>query len=143
MDYIFTVELTYNMESLKLNKLKCYDGSGDVKRFITKVELEASLKNYENEKKAQYLGSKLLGPALDVYMRLTDEEKKDFTKIRDELLKEFERGQLNRDDALHQLEQRPRLQGESALTFAYKIIELVKLSYPTFDETVRTSSAKD
>ena len=41
---------------------------GDVKRFITRIHLEASLKGYEDEKKAQYLGSKLLGPALDVYM---------------------------------------------------------------------------
>ena len=131
------------MESEKLNKLKCFDGTGDVKRFITRIHLEASLKGYEGEKKAQYLGSKLLGPALDVYMQLTDEEKTRFNIIRDELFKEFKRGQLNREDALRQLERRNRQSNEAALTYAYKIIELVKLAYPMFEEQVRLSIAKD
>ena len=128
---------------MESDKLKCFDGSGDAKKFITKIEVEASLKEYTDEKKAQHFGTKLLGPALDVYMRLTSEEKKDFTIISDELLKEFERGQLNRDDALYQLERRNRLPNETALTYAYKIIELVKLAYPTFQNTVIQSIAKD
>ena len=81
---------------------------------------------------------KRLGPALD--MRLTDEEKKFFETIRDELFKEFERGQLNRDEALRQLEQRNQLSNETALAYAYKIIELVKLAYPTFQAQVRLLS---
>ena len=75
------------MESEKLNKLKCFDGTWDIKRFITRIHFEASLKEYEDEKKAQYIGNKLLGPALDVYMRLTDEEETLFNIIRTNCLK--------------------------------------------------------
>ena len=44
-----------------------FDGSTDVNKFITKVELIASLKNHTEDKKALFIGSKLNGPALDVY----------------------------------------------------------------------------
>ena len=130
--------LQKKMESEKLNKLECFDGTGDDKRFITRIHLEASLKGYEDAKNAQYLGSKLLGLALDVYMQLIDEEKTRFNIIRDELFKEFERGQLNREDALRQLERRNRQSNETALTYAYKIIELMKLAYPTFELQICT-----
>ena len=35
----------------KRNKLS-FDGNGDVRKFLTKVELEAALKGHENEKKS-------------------------------------------------------------------------------------------
>ena len=129
------------MDSTKPKKY--YDGNSDVRQFITKVELEASLKNHADEKKAQYVASRLVGPAMDVYLRMTTEDKKDFEKVKTELLKEFERGQLNREEAITELDHRKRLTAESAETFAYKIIELVKLSYPSFDAGVRGKLAKD
>ena len=65
------------------SKAKCaeFDGKGDVNIFLTKVELVASIKGHANEKKAQFVASKLSGPAFDVYMRLSDDDKKDFDKI--------------------------------------------------------------
>ena len=122
---------------------KFYDGTSDVRKFVTKVDLEGSLKEYAGEKKAQYIASKLVGHAMDVYLRMTDEEKKDPETLKTELLKEFERGQLNREEAISELDSRKRLSGESAETFAFKIIELVKLAYPTFAADVRQSLAKD
>ena len=71
------------------NSYKHYDGTTDVRKFITKVELEASLKNHEGEKKAQYMAS---------MWRMPDDEKQDPAKVKGELLKEFERGQLNREE---------------------------------------------
>ena len=118
-----------NMESSKKAKIT-YDGSTDVKNFLTKVELEASLKEYEDEKKANFLASRLLGPAFDVYMRLTDENKKNFDEIKTELRKEFEGGQLNREEALNILQSRMGEATESPQTFAYKLLELVQLTYP-------------
>ena len=43
-------------------KVKCdeFDGTTDVKVFLTKVEIVASIKGYADEKKAQFLASKLL-----------------------------------------------------------------------------------
>ena len=125
------------------SKKGCYDGTTDVKCFITKVELESALKEYTAEKQAQHLASRLSGPAFDVYMRLSADDKRDFNKITEELLKEFERGQLNRQEAIQELDTRTRRPGESAHTFAYKLTELVKLSYHTFDAAVRSTIAKD
>ena len=130
------------MESSKKVKIT-FDGSTDVKNFLTKVELESSLKDYVDEKKANFLASRLVGPAFDVYMRLTDENKKNFDQIKAELKKEFERGQLNREEALSILQSRIRGPNESAQTFAYKLSELVQLAYPTFDDAVRRTIAKD
>ena len=131
------------MESSKESKVKCYDGSTDVKVFVTRVELEAAIKGYTDEKKAQYIASRLVPPAFDVYVRLSADDKKDFDKIKAELLQEFERGKLNRDEAIHILSDRRRLPTESPQTFAYKLIELVKLSYPTFSDATRKTIAKD
>ena len=49
----------------KKNKV-VYDGTTFVKNFLTKVDLEASLKEYTDEKKANFLASRLVGPAFDV-----------------------------------------------------------------------------
>ena len=122
---------------------KHYDGSSDVRKFVTKTELEASLKSHDGEKKAQYIASKLVGPAMDVYLRMSDDDKKDPEELKAELLKEFERGQLNREEAISELDSRKRLADESAETFVYKVIELVKLAYPSFAAAARNSLAKD
>ena len=54
------------------------------------------------------------------------------------MLKEFGRGQLDREDPLRKLEQRNRLSKETASTYAYKIIELAKVAYfPTTGETIK------
>ena len=122
---------------------KYFDGTSDVRKFVTKTELEAALKNHADEKKAQYMASKLVGHAMDVYLRMSDEDKKDPEKLKAELLKEFERGQLNREEAIAELDSRKRLPNEAAETYAYKVIELIKLAYPSFGDPVRASLAKD
>ena len=130
------------MESTKKTKVT-FDGKSDVNSFLTKVELESSLKDYADEKKANFLGSRLIGPAFDVYMRLSAEKKKDFDEIKEELKKEFERGQLNREEALSVLQSRTQGPKESPQTFEYKLVELVKLAYPDFSDGVRKTIAKD
>ena len=130
------------MESSKRVKIT-YDGTTDVTKFVTKVELEASLKEYTDEIKANFLASRLVGPAFDVYLRLTAQQKKSFNEIKAELKKEFERGQLNREEALSILQNRVQASTESPQTFAYKLIELVQLAYPDFDDNVRQMLAKD
>ena len=120
-----------------------FDGSTDVCNFLAKVELEASLKDYADEKKTNFLASRLTGPAFEVYMRLTDDNKKNFDEIKKELKKDFERGQLNREEALSVLSSRRRGPKESPLTFAHKLTELVKLAYPSFDNGTRQTIAKD
>ena len=126
-------------KKVKLN----FDGKGEVKVFITEVELEAAIKGYTEEKLAQFLASKLSGPAFEVYLRLTDDQKKVFESIKEELLKEFERGQLDREEAIATLNDRRRKSEESPQTYAYKIVELVKLAYPTFNVATRKTIAKD
>ena len=57
------------MESTKNIKVT-YEGKAGVNNFLTKIELEASLKDYVDERKANFLGSRLVCPAFEVYMRL-------------------------------------------------------------------------
>ena len=134
-----------NKMATSTGKVKCdeFNGTGDVKVFLTKVDIVASIKGYTDEKKAQFLASKLLQPAFDVYMRLSDDDKKDFDKVKAELLKEFEKGQLNREEAIKLLSTRKRQAEESAQTFAYKLIELVKLAYSSFPDPQQKTIAKD
>ena len=76
-------------------------------------------------------------------MTLSAEKKKDFDEIKTELKKEFERGQLNREEALAVLQSRTQGPKESPQTFEYKLVELVKLAYPDFADDVRKTIAKD
>ena len=130
------------MDSSKRVKIT-FDGSTDVTKFVAKLELEASLKEYADEMKANFLASRLVGPAFDVYLRLTTEQKKNFDAIKAELKNEFERGHLNREEALAILQNRVQASTESPQTFAYKLTELVQLAYPGFSPTVRQTIAKD
>ena len=128
---------------MESNKHKTLNGTGNVKEFLTKVELQSQLKGYTGEKAAQHIASHMKGPAFDVYLRLSDDHKKDAKQVKKELLKEFEWGQLNRDKALQELTTSSRRKDESALTYAYKISELVKLAYPSIKEQAKEIVAKD
>ena len=81
-----------------------FDGTGDVQVFLTKVEIQNSLKGYTGESLAQAIASRLEGPAFDVYLRMSSDDRKDASKIKAELLKEFERGKRNREGASTNLE---------------------------------------
>ena len=122
------------MEASKNNL--CFTGIGDVQAFLTKVEIHAALKGYTGEKLAQALASKLEGPVFDVYLRFSADDRKDPEKLKAELKTEFEKGKRNREEALSELANRPRKVGESTQNYAYKLMELVKLAYPSFDNKV-------
>ena len=98
---------------------------------------------YEDEKEAKLLASHLNSPAFEVYMRLSDAEKKQPRIIKEELRKEFEKAELNREEALHQLNNRRLQQTESVSTFSYKVSELVRLAYKDFNEVTRSTITKD
>ena len=49
------------------------------------------------------LGQQIRRHAFDIYMRLSDEDKKDISKIRAELLKAFGCRQIDREEALYEL----------------------------------------
>ena len=67
-------------------------------------------------------------------MRLSEEDKKDVEAIKDEVFTEFGKGNQDRETAIQELTNLKRKPDESAQTFAFKIMELVKLAYPTFNE---------
>ena len=119
------------------------NGTGNVKEFMKKVELHSASKGYSGEKCPQDLASRLEGSAFDIYMRLSEEDKKDVSKIKAELLKEFESGQQDREETLYELSHRTLQADGSFQTFAYKLIELVKLVYSSFEDTVQEAIAKD
>ena len=125
------------------SKIQPFDGKGDVKTFLEKVKLYAAIKEYSEEKHAQVLGSNLNSPAFEVYMRLSDEDKKKPDKIRDELLKEFDRGVVNREEAIHLLNTTSIRTSESCSAFSYRLKELVKLAYPDFTAPAMDKISKD
>ena len=128
---------------MESNKHKTFNESENVKEFLAKVELQSQLKGYTGEKEAQHIASCLEGQAFDVYLRLSDDHRKDAKQVKKELLKAFEWGQRNRDEALQELTTRSRKKDESALMYAYKISELVKLAYRSIEEQAKGIIAKD
>ena len=109
---------------------KNFDGSTDVEAFITITELNAAVKGYADEKKAQYMASLLVeGPALNVYLRLDDDKRKNPEEIKTALRNEFEAAHHDREVALEKLAKRKLQKNESPQTFAYALQELAKLAY--------------
>ena len=130
------------MEQISSLKNSTFDGSGDVKAFLTKIELATSIKGYTDDKLAAAIACRLDGAALDLYMRLPDEDKKIPTLLREELLKQF-RGNRDREKGLAHLSTRCRKNSEPLQTYAFNIEEVVKLAYPDFDNNPRRTIVKD
>ena len=131
------------MDTEKGNK-KYFDGTTDVEAFITITELNAAVKGYNGEKKAQYMASLLReGPALNVYLRLDDDKKKDPEEIKTALRSEFEAAHRDREVALEKLQKRKMLKNESPHTFAYALQELTKLAYSSLPTASQDAIGKD
>ena len=123
---------------------KHYDGTSDVEAFITRVELKANIKGHVGEKCAQYMASLLAeGHALNVYLKLSADDKKDCEKIKEALRKEFDASHRNRDVALEKLSKRKPEKGESPSSFAYKLMELAKLAYGGLADASQKTIVKD
>ena len=78
-----------------------------------------------------------------MYLQLPEDDKKDVAKVKKELLAEFEKGQLNRQEAIQEPAKRSRAKGESAQTFTYKIVEPVKLAYSSIEDDTRGTIANN
>ena len=124
-------------------KVESFTGREDVKKFITKCDLHCNIKGYDGEKKAAFIAGRLEEPAFDVYMALSDEDKKDPEKIKTALLGSFDNAKKNREVALEELRHRRRLGEENPEVFAHKLLELRNYAYPKFTDDARKSLAKD
>ena len=124
-------------------KVELFTGREDVTKFTTKCDLHCSLKGYDGEKKAAFIAGRLEESAFDVYMALSEDDKKDPEKIKKTLTDTFDNAKRNREVALEELTHRKRLQDEKAEVFAHKVLELVKYAYPKFADDAKKSLAKD
>ena len=132
------------MDVEKRSNKKYFDGTTDVEAFITIAELNASVKGYTEERKAQYLASLLVeGPALNVYLRLSTDQRKNAEEIKTALRNEFEAAHRDREVALEKLAKRKILRNESPQTFAYALQELAKLAYASLPAESQDAIAKD
>ena len=132
------------MATSKKDSSKVYfDGTGDVQSFVEKVDILATLKAHAGEAKAQFIASKLVGTAFDVYRRLSDDEKKDPEGIKTSLLNEFCREERNREEALNALMHTMRKSGETPQAFSYRILKLTQLAYSSIAANIQNSIAKD
>ena len=120
-----------------------FNGKGDVNTFITKTELYIKLKKLEGEDAAMLMASRLDDPAFHIYLRLSEEDKKDVAKIKEELKRQYESGNSDREEALCLLSSRLRKEGESLQDYAFCISELVRLAYPSFETANRQIHEKD
>ena len=84
------------MANLSSLKHRTFDGSGDAKAFLTKVELAASLKGCTEEELAAAVVGGLDGSALDLDMRFIsdDDKKKSPARIKEELLRRVDSSSL-------------------------------------------------
>ena len=111
--------------------------------FIEKVEIIAALKGHTEENEAMFIASKLTGQAFDVHRRLSVDDKKDPSKIKEQLRKEYCREERNREEALYVLLNSTRLPGESCQKFSYRILNLANLANAGIAENTRKTIAKD
>ena len=79
---IYYLNMTSYSNSTPSNNV-VFNGKGEVDAFIAKIELYNKLKKYEGEEEeaAALLPSRLEEPAFNVCLRLSSDEKKDFTKL--------------------------------------------------------------
>ena len=124
-------------------KVESFTGREDVKKFVTKCDLYCNLKGYVGEKKSAFIAGRLEEPAFDVYMALSDDDKKDPEKIKTALIECFDNAIRNREVAFEELTHRKRLDDEKAEVFAHKIQDLVKYAYPKFEQDAKNALAKD
>ena len=124
-------------------KVETFNGKGDVNVFLVKVDLYNKLKKYEDEEAAVSLASRLQEPAFNVYLRMSEADRKDINKIKTELKKQYQVGNRDREEALHLLSSCQRKEEETAQDFAFRITELVKLAYPTFSAVNKQVHEKD
>ena len=76
-------------------------------------------------------------------LRLPEDDKKDVAKVKKELLTEFEKGQLNREEAIQELAKRSRAkENRPKHLHTYNIVELVKLACPSIKDNARGTIAK-
>lgn len=95
--------------------LKQYEdsqSSGDICKWLEKVEMIVALQKIE--KKEVFLPMFLAGQALDVFMELTDEEKKDYNKVAETLTTAFAPSPFT---AYEELQRRSYRSGESVDAF--------------------------
>ena len=71
------------------------------------------------------------------------DDQKDVNKIKDELKKEYESGNRDRELALSLLSSRLRKDDESLQDYAFHIAKLVRLAYPSFNDDTRDLHEKD
>ena len=76
-----------------------FNGKRDVNTFITKTELYIKLKKLEGEDAAMLMASRLDDPAFHIYLLLSEEDKKDIAKIKEELKRQHESGNSDREEA--------------------------------------------
>ena len=89
------------------------------------------------------MACRLEGRAFDIYLRLSEVDKSDPSIIQGELKREFQKGNQDRELAIHELSNRKIFRDESAQTFAYKIEQLAKPAYPSFSDEAHQKVAKD
>ena len=120
-----------------------FNGKGDVNSFIVKTDLYIKLKKLEDEDAAMLLASRLEEPAFNVYLRMSDDDKKNIETIKTELRKQCETGNRDWEEALSLLHSCHRNENESAEDYAYRIKRLVRLDYPTFADANQQVHEKD
>ena len=102
-------------------KVDHFNGKGDVNAFLVKVDLYNKLKKYEGEDAAVSLESRLQEPAFNVYLRMTEDDRKDPAKIKTELKKQYQIGNRDREEALFLLSPVQRKEDETAQDFAFRV----------------------
>ena len=83
------------------------------------------------------------GHALNVYMKLSADGKKNCDRIKEALRKEFNAFHRNREGAVDKLLKCKPQKSESPLSFAYKLLKLVKLAYSGLPYASQQLNVKD
>lgn len=117
-------------------ELDTYDGSSSWNQYVKQFEMVAEYNRYSEEEKVVVLVSSLRGSARVILQNLSDEELRDFRKVKEEL--DFSFGEEHFSQISYsKFHNRKQGENEGLVSFALDLKRLVRLAYSGCNEETK------
>ena len=111
---------------------KSFSGGPDFDQWIQKFEICGTANGWDTATQAKKIPTLLEGEALMTFLEISEDDKKDYTKIKDILTKEF-LPEESRFQAMKEFESRKQLPGETPHAYLFVLKRLLSKALPTLE----------
>lgn len=115
--------------------LQAYDGTSDPAEFFRQFELQAMIFNWDDNKKIQVIQFFLVKKAKRIFDAISEDDKKAFSKIKEQITKGCNQSQEALLDAFYNRKPAPN---ELLSHFALSLQELLSKAIPSMGDTEKT-----